>query len=132
VADIVGYSAVMERYEPGTLARVMALRDQLIEPAIGAARGRVVKTTGDGVLAEFRSVVYPVEAAIAIQEGLAGWPDVGAPLQLRIGIHSGVVMVRDGDIFGDGVNIAARLEQAAEPGGILISSVDRRDAHPVR
>lgn len=121
VADVVGYSAMMERDEAGTLSRVFALRTQVFEPAVASGGGHIIKTTGDGVLAEFPSVVNAVEAAVAVQEGIAEWPDIGEPLRLRIGIHLGDVAVRGGDVFGSGVNIAARLEQAAEPGGILIS-----------
>ena len=121
VADVVGYSAMMERDEADTLSRLFAMRSQLIEPAVSTRGGHIVKTIGDGVLAEFPSVVNAVEAAVAVQEGLADWPDIGEPLRLRIGVHLGDVAIRDEDIFGDGVNVAARLEQAAEPGGILIS-----------
>lgn len=121
VADVVGYSAMMERDEADTLSRLFALRTQLVEPAISSRGGRIVKTTGDGVLAEFPSVVNAVEAAVAVQEGLDDWPDIGEPLRLRIGVHIGDVAVKEGDLYGDGVNVAARLEQAAEPGGVLIS-----------
>ena len=121
IADVVGYSAMMEHDEPGTLSRLFALQAQVIEPAISAHAGRVVKTTGDGVLAEFTSVASAVDAAVAIQRGITEWPDVGEPLRLRIGIHVGEVLARDGDIYGDAVNIAARLEQAADAGGILLS-----------
>jgi TolB-like protein len=125
VGDVVGYTAMMERDEADTLSRLFALRSQLIEPATSNRGGRIVKTIGDGVLAEFPSVVNAVEAAIAIQEGLGDWPDIGEPLTLRIGVHLGDVLVRDDDIYGDGVNVAARLEQAADPGGILISGAAR-------
>lgn len=121
VADVVGYSALMEQNEADTLSRLFALRAQLVEPAIGTHGGTVVKTTGDGVLARFQSAVKAVEAATSIQRGLADWPDIGEPLQLRIGVHVGDVVVRDGDIYGDGVNLAARLEQAAAPGSVLVS-----------
>ena len=121
VADVVSYSAMMERDEADTLSRLFALRTQLVEPAISSRGGRIVKTMGDGVLAEFPSVVNAVDAAVAVQEGLGDWPDIGEPLKLRIGVHLGDVAVRDDDLYGDGVNVAARLEQGAEPGGILIS-----------
>jgi TolB-like protein len=122
VADVVGYSGMMERDEADTLARVLALRTQLFEPAAASRGGRIVKTTGDGLLLEFPSVVHAVDAAIFVQEQLVAWPHAGEPLMLRIGIHLGDVMVRDDDVFGTGVNLAARLEQAAEPGGVLISN----------
>jgi len=113
---------MMEKDEADTLSRLFALRTQLVEPAVASGGGKIVKTTGDGVLAEFLSAVRAVEAALAIQKGLDKWPDIGEPLQLRIGIHIGDVIARGDDIFGDGVNIAARLEQAADPGGVLVSS----------
>lgn len=122
VGDIVGYSAMLGRNEPDTLAKVFAFQTQLLEPTAGEHGGRVVKTTGDGFLAEFPSAIKAVEAAVAMQVALAEWPDIGDPLSLRIGVHLGDIVVRDGDIFGDGVNIAARLEQAADPGGVLVSA----------
>lgn len=133
VGDIVGYSAMIGRNEADTLAKVFAFQSQLLEPTVAEHGGRVVKTTGDGFLAEFSSVVNAVRCAIAVQVGLGEWPDVGDPLSLRIGVHLGDVVVRDGDIYGDGVNIAARLEQAAEPGGILVSSTiwDQMAGHDV-
>ncbi len=122
VGDIVGYSAMIGRSEPDTLAKVFAFQTQVLEPSVATRGGRVVKTTGDGFLAEFSSVVKAVEASVAMQVALADWPDVGDPLSLRIGVHMGDIAVRDGDIFGDGVNVAARLEQAADPGGVLVSA----------
>lgn len=122
VGDVVGYSAMIGRSEPDTLAKVFAFQTQILEPSVASHGGRIVKTTGDGFLAEFASVVMAVESAVAMQTALADWPDVGDPLSLRIGIHLGDVAVRDGDIYGDGVNIAARLEQAADAGGILVSA----------
>ncbi len=121
VADVVGYSAMMERDEADALSRVFAMRSQVFEPESSSRGGRIVKTMGDGLLVEFPSAVKAVEAAVAVQKGLAEWPDIGERLMLRIGLHIGDVMIREDDIFGSGVNIAARLEQAAEPGGILIS-----------
>ncbi|MDH3248328.1 MAG: adenylate/guanylate cyclase domain-containing protein [Acidimicrobiia bacterium] len=125
VGDVVGYSAMIGANEADTLAKVFAFQSQLLKQTIGEHCGRLVKTTGDGFLAEFSSVVSAVRCAIGLQVGLGAWPDVGDPLSLRIGVHLGDVVVRDGDIYGDGVNIAARLEQAADPGGILVSSAIR-------
>ncbi|MEX1286457.1 MAG: tetratricopeptide repeat protein [Acidimicrobiia bacterium] len=126
VADVVGYSAAMGRDEAGTLAQLFEIQSGVVDPAIAAAGGRVVKTTGDGFLAEFPSVVGAVDAALAIQRVLADRPAVGAPMVMRMGLHLADVVVRDGDIFGDGVNLAARLEQAADPGGLLISESARQ------
>jgi adenylate cyclase len=123
-ADMVGYSRLMGEDEPGTLARLRQLRGELVEPVIAAHGGRVVKLMGDGLLAEFSSIVEAVAAAVAIQRGMAGRETALAAesrLSLRIGIHLGDVMVDGDDIYGDGVNIAARLEGAAPPGGICIS-----------
>jgi TolB-like protein/class 3 adenylate cyclase len=125
VADIAGYSRMAGADEERTLARLRALRGDLIDPAIAAHRGRVVKRTGDGVLIEFRSVVDAVRCAIEVQNGMAE-RNAGLPrerrLEFRIGIHLGdVVAEADGDLMGDGVNIAARLEGIAEPGGICLS-----------
>ncbi len=124
-ADVVGYSRLAGADEERTLARLRALRGDLVDPAIAAHRGRVVKRTGDGVLAEFRSVVDAVRCALEIQTGMvernAGVASDRA-IQFRIGIHLGdVVEEEDGDLMGDGVNIAARLEGVAEPGGICLS-----------
>ena len=122
-ADIAGFSGLMERDEEGTHARVRALRKEVIEAALREHTGRLVKTMGDGFLAEFASPVEAVRAAIAIQERTAEREASNAePLQLRIGINLGDIIVEDdGDVYGDGVNIAARLEQIADPGGILLS-----------
>jgi adenylate cyclase len=110
--------------EEGTLARLKAHRHELIEPKIAEHHGRVVKTTGDGLLIEFPSVVEAVACALAVQRAMAERND-GVPsvrrIEFRIGVNLGDVVVEDGDIFGDGVNIAARLEGLAEPGGICIS-----------
>lgn len=129
VADIVGYSRLVGADEDRTLARLRALRGELIDPTIALHRGRVVKHTGDGALVEFRSVVDAVRCAIAIQRG-AIERNTGVPyencIELRIGINLGdVVEEADGDLMGDGVNIAARLEALSEPNGICISE----DAH---
>jgi class 3 adenylate cyclase/TolB-like protein len=127
-ADVAGYSRLMSRDEEGTHARLAALRRELLEPTIDAHGGVVVKTTGDGVLAEFPSVVEAMRAAIAIQEGAAA-RDAGLPadqrIAFRIGVNLGDVIVEEDDIYGDGVNLAVRLEGLAEPGGIVVSRAVR-------
>jgi TolB-like protein/class 3 adenylate cyclase len=125
-ADVAGYSRLMERDEAGTLARLKALRRDLIDPKIAEHKGRIVKTTGDGILIEFPSVVEAVACAVALQREMAARSDATAEderIQFRVGINSGDVIVEDGDIHGDGVNIAARLEGIAEPGGICVSGI---------
>jgi len=127
-ADMVGYSRLMEIDETGTLARLKAHRLELIDPAIAKANGRIIKTTGDGMLVEFRSVVDAVRAAVEIQARMARRnADVGDArrIDFRIGINLGDLIVEDGDIFGDGVNLAARLQELAEPGGICVSRAVR-------
>ena len=124
-ADVVGYSKLAGSDEDRTLARLRGLRSDLIDPAIAAHHGRVVKRTGDGVLIEFRSVVDAVRCAIEVQNGMvernAGLPPERR-IEFRIGIHLGdVVEESDGDLMGDGVNIAARLESIAKPGSICLS-----------
>jgi len=130
VADIVGYSAQMERDEAGTYARVMTRRREIFEPAIARHQGRIFKLTGDGLLAEFGSAVQAVECAVALQAGLAernqALPDA-EPILARIGINLGEVIVDGDDRYGEGVNIAARLEQLAEPGGICVSEKVARE-----
>jgi adenylate cyclase len=125
VADIVGYSRLASADEDRTLSRLRALRSDLIEPSVDAHHGRIVKHTGDGALVEFRSVVEAVRCAIEVQNGMvernAGLPPERR-IEFRIGIHLGdVVEEADGDLMGDGVNIAARLEGIAEPGTICLS-----------
>src|SRR6202041_1519685 len=125
VADVVGYSRLAGLDEERTLARLRGLRSDLIDPAIAVHHGRVVKRTGDGIIIEFRSVVDPVRCAIEVQNGMvernAGLPPERR-IEFRIGIHLGdVVEETDGDLMGDGVNIAARLEGIAEPGGVCLS-----------
>src|SRR5580704_3850716 len=123
-ADVVGYSALVEQDEAGTLAALTALMCGLILPSLAQFHGRVVKTMGDGCIAEFSSVVDAVRCAVAIQRGSAertGSHQGDKPLDLRIGVNLGDVVVDGADLYGDGVNIAARLEQLAEPGGVLIS-----------
>ncbi len=123
-ADVVGYSRLMGEDETGTLTALKALRKDLVAPAIAERKGRVVKLMGDGLLAEFTSVVEAVDCAVAIQVGLAARNDAGEhrTVHLRIGINLGDVIVEGRDIYGDGVNVAARLEGLADPGGICISS----------
>jgi adenylate cyclase len=127
-ADVVGYSRLMEVDETGTLARLKTHRLEQIDPVIAKHRGNIIKTTGDGLLVEFASVTDAVVCAAEIQERMA-WrnADVSAAsaIQLRIGVNLGDVIFEDGDIFGDGVNVAARLEALAEPGGICISAAVR-------
>jgi class 3 adenylate cyclase len=124
VADVVGYSRMMGDDEAGTLAALTRYRREFVDPAILEHRGRIVKTTGDGLLLEFASVVDAVRCAIALQQGMAeingGLPD-SRRMTFRIGVNIGDVIVQDRDLFGDGVNVAARLQAFAEPGGICVS-----------
>ena len=123
-ADVAGYSRLMGIDEEGTLARLKATRKSLVDPTIAAHRGRIVKTTGDGMLVEFASAVDAARSAIEIQRGMSSQnADVqhDTRIELRIGIHVGDIIIDDNDIFGDGVNIAARLEGIADPGGICMS-----------
>src|SRR5215813_664153 len=122
--DVAGYSRLMGADEEGTLSRLNAHRHEFLDPKITEHRGRIVKRTGDGFLIEFGSVVDAVRCAIEIQRGMI---ERNAPvaqdkrIELRIGIHVGDIITEEGDIFGDGVNIAARLEGIAQPSGICIS-----------
>jgi adenylate cyclase len=119
-ADVVGYSALMERAEEATYAEVGRLKREVIEPRLVQYHGRLIKTTGDGMLAEFASPIAAVRCAVEIQDHLSSMPDA---LELRIGLNLGDVIVQeDGDVYGEGINMAARLEGIADPGGILISS----------
>jgi TolB-like protein len=123
-ADVVGYSRLMGEDEEGTLERLTAHRRDLVDPAITGHHGRIVNTTGDGLLAEFASAVDAVRCAAEIQRGMAERNDAVTPEQritFRVGIHVGDVIIEGDDIFGHGVNIAARLEGAADPGGVLVS-----------
>ena len=125
VADVVGYSRLAGADEDRTLSRLRGLRSDLIDPAIAAHRGRIVKRTGDGSLIEFRSVVDAARCAIEVQNGLiernAGLPPERR-IEFRVGVHLGdVVEEADGDLMGDGVNIAARLEGICQPGAICLS-----------
>jgi TolB-like protein/class 3 adenylate cyclase len=128
-ADVVGYSRLMGVDEEGTLARLKAIRRTLVDPTIAAHRGRIVKTTGDGVLVEFASAVDAARCSVEVQRGMAAQnADVPKDIRIefRIGIHIGDIIIDDNDIFGDGVNIAARLEGVAEPGGVCISDDAQR------
>ena len=124
-ADVVGYSRLMGANEVGTLAALNHRRTEVIEPRIAGSNGRVVKLTGDGMLAEFPSVVDAVECALAVQREMKS-RNVEIPedrrIELRIGIHLGDVIAQEGDIFGDGVNVAARIEGVGRPGGVAVSS----------
>jgi adenylate cyclase len=123
-ADVVGFSRLMGEDEAGTLARLKTLRKDLVQPEITGGRGRIVKLMGDGLLAEFSSAVEAVRCAIGIQQGMVGW-EADLPekrrIRLRIGVNLGDIIVEGSDIYGDGVNVAARLEALADPGGICIS-----------
>src|SRR5215831_17254245 len=123
-ADVAGYSRLMGADEEGTLARLNAHRREFLEPTIAEHRGRIVKRTGDGILIEFGSAVDAARCAVEIQRGMiernAAVP-ADKRIEFRIGIHVGDVIIEDGDIFGDGVNVASRLEGIAQPGSICIS-----------
>ncbi|MEQ8965023.1 MAG: adenylate/guanylate cyclase domain-containing protein [Azospirillaceae bacterium] len=123
-SDMVGFSAQMEADEAGTLDRLRRCRRDLIHPGAERHRGRIVKTTGDGALMEFASAVDAVDFAVAFQRAMAlRNAEGGEPAMLfRIGINVGDVVIEDGDVYGDGVNVAARLEPLAEPGGVLASA----------
>jgi adenylate cyclase len=123
-ADVVGYSRLMERDEAGTLATLKTRRKGVLEPLVTRHRGRIFKNTGDGVLVEFGSAVNAVQCAIDLQNEMAaanGDLPEDSCIVLRIGVNLGDIMVEGGDLYGDGVNIAARLENVAAPGGILVS-----------
>jgi len=130
-ADVAGYSRLIGADEGDTLARLRAIRGDLIDRRIAENRGRIVKTTGDGLLVEFSSVVDALRCATGVQAGMAEL-NIAVPadrrLEWRIGINVGDIVVEDGDIFGDGVNVAARLEGLAEPGGICVSARVQEDA----
>ncbi len=130
-ADVVGYTRLMGEDEMGTLQRLTALREGILEPLIADHRGRVVKLMGDGLLVEFASVVDAVTCALSWQETVTQHESDGASevqLRFRIGINLGDVLVEGDDIHGDGVNIAARLEGLAEPGGVCLSGDVYRQA----
>ena len=121
--DIAGYSRLMGANEEGTLATLRAHRGEFIDPTIAQHRGRIVKTTGDGILLEFPSAVDAVRCALEVQRGMAKRTAAQRDqrIDFRIGVNVGDIIIEGDDIFGDGVNIAARLEGIAEPGGIAIS-----------
>ena len=127
-ADVAGYSRLMGADEEGTHERLQAHLRELVNPKVAERRGRIVKNTGDGFLAEFASVVDAVRCAVEMQRGMAD-RNAGTPpekrIELRVGINLGDVIAEAEDIFGDGVNVAARLEGLAEPGGLCISRVVR-------
>jgi len=127
-ADVAGYSRLMGADEEGTLVRLKALRRDLTDPKIAEHNGRIVKTTGDGLLVEFASIVDAVRCAVEVQQAVldrnAETPE-DKRIVFRIGVNLGDVIIDSDDIYGDGVNIAARLEALAEPGGICISRMVR-------
>ena len=130
-ADVAGYSRLMGADEEGTLAQLKAHRRALVDPKITEHRGRIVKTTGDGMLVEFASVVDALRCAVEVQRGMiernAEVPQEKR-IEFRVGLHEGDIILDGGDIFGDGVNVAARLQGLAEPGSICVSSHVQEDA----
>jgi adenylate cyclase len=125
-ADVVGYSRLMRADEAGTLAALKRHRETIFDPAVAAHNGRIVKLIGDGTIVEFGSVVDAVNCALSVQRSGVALPDATASqptIVLRIGINLGDVIIENDDLYGDGVNIAARLEPLAEPGGICVSSI---------
>ncbi len=118
-ADVVGYTRLMEADEEGTLAQLKAARSDVVDPKIAECGGRIVKTTGDGMLVEFTSAVEAIRGAVQVQEEMAARD---GDIRFRIGVNIGDIMIDGDDIFGDGVNLAARLEAAAPEGGVLISA----------
>ncbi len=130
-ADVVGYSRLMGKDEVGTLTALKALRKELLAPKVVEHHGRIVKLMGDGALVEFPSVVDAVECAVAVQRGMAE-RNAGVPadrrIELRIGVNLGDVMIEGSDFYGDGVNFAARLQELAAPGGIVLSATAHEHA----
>jgi class 3 adenylate cyclase len=130
-ADVAGYSRLMGADEEGTLAQLKEHRRELVDPKITEHRGRIVKTTGDGMLVEFASVVDALRCAVEVQRGMAE-RNADVPqderIEFRVGINVGDIIIDGDDIYGDGVNVAARLEGLAEPGGICVSARVQEDA----
>ena len=129
-ADIAGYSRLIGNDEEGTLQRLRSIRVEVVESKIAEHHGRLVKTTGDGLLIEFGSVIDALRCAAEVQQAMAARNSgvaVEQRIAFRVGVHQGDVVVEDGDIFGDGVNVAARLEGLAEPGGICVSGRVQED-----
>ena len=123
-ADVVGYSRLMGADEAGTMARLEGLKAEILDPLIAQHHGRVVKLMGDGFLVEFASVVDALTCALAWQEAVEARADQVSEdraLRFRVGVNLGDVMVKDDDLYGEGVNVAARLEGLAEPGSVLVS-----------
>ena len=134
LADVVGYSRLMSVDEEGTHIRLADCVKTVIEPTVALHEGRLLRSKGDGLLVEFDSAVNAVNCAVDIQRGLATYDDAAGDrkLQLRIGINSGDVIVQENDVYGNSVNIAARLEGLAEPGGISVTAAVREQlrGHP--
>src|SRR5215813_4106439 len=123
-ADVIGYSSMMQADEAGTLATLKALRTEILQPLVSKHHGRIIKVIGDGVLVEFASAVEAVSCAVALQEAMAVTNEAAEESRrvvLRIGINLGDVMVEGGDLYGDGVNIASRIEAVADPGSVVVS-----------
>ena len=132
IADVVGYTRLMERDDTGTFSRLRTIRDEVVDPSIVSHGGRIVKTAGDGLVAEFTSAVAALRAAIQIQREMAvrkGVTPTEERIDYRIGVNLGDIMVDASDIAGDGVNVASRLETLAEPGGICVSGSVREQVH---
>ena len=130
-ADVAGYSRLIGQDEQGTLDRLKAIRAEIVDPNVAAHNGRIVKTTGDGLLVEFGSTVDALRCANEVQAHLGSVNSAVDPdnrVEYRIGIHQGDIVFEDGDIFGEGVNIAVRLEALAESGGVCVSERVREDA----
>src|SRR5438067_11097045 len=128
-ADVAGYSRLIGADEQGTLNRLRSIRTEVVDSKINEHHGRLVKTTGDGLLVEFGSVVDALRCAVEVQQSMAERNTGPADkIEFRIGINVGDIVVEDGDIFGDGVNVAARLEGLAEPSGICVSARVQEDA----
>src|SRR4029079_9133611 len=131
-ADVVGYSRLMEQHEADTFAQLRMHRRELFEPEINKHRGRIFKLMGDGLLAEFGSVADAVECAVVLQRGMAernNGVSASQSINVRIGVNLGDVIVESNDLYGDGVNIAARLQALAEPGRICVSGKVHDEVH---